>query len=257
VIVTDPPVWADADVSPEDNTKWPPTPLFPDPTITLIDPAWPPLALPDSREIDPVLPTRVVPVLRSIAPDRPDDSAFAVDTTTVPVDELLLPPDVIDTDPPVAAASDAAPPSIRTLPPVWAAVVDPADRRISPPTPLSPPPTIRLMEPPRPPLAVPDWSNIAPELPANVAPVLSSTSPLTPPTPAGADATAMEPEVVAVDRPDVIETLPPVCADPAAFPASITMWPPNAASVVRPADKVMEPPSPLVPVPTTTLIAPP
>jgi len=107
--------------------------------------------------IEPELPDAVVPLLSNNDPEVPDEPAFDVDTVTEPVVALLLPPAMIDTDPPDCDAAVAEPASITTAPPVSPLDV-PADKNNPPPAPLAPEPTTTLTLPPDPLAADPVYS---------------------------------------------------------------------------------------------------
>ena len=110
VIVTGPPTILAALVWPPDSTNAPPTPDLPVPTAMEIEPPRPLLAeLPVPMYSHPVLPTVAKPVLNTIAPLLPDFDAVlvasAVWSTSLPLDDIVLLPEVTNTSPPLEAAA--------------------------------------------------------------------------------------------------------------------------------------------------------
>jgi len=99
-----------------------------------MEPPAPPTATPLLNNSDPELPDDVAPELRVRDPLTPLAGAEAVDTTTPPVDDALLPPLVINTLPPVLVPDVDEPPEMDTAPPATLAAVDePADSTTAPP----------------------------------------------------------------------------------------------------------------------------
>ena len=86
---------------PDDNVTLPPVPLSPDPTLIIKDPPRPLFEVPDPINILPLLPTLDDPVLRIIKPLEPDTPAFALDSSSDPLDEMVPCPVTISTVPPV------------------------------------------------------------------------------------------------------------------------------------------------------------
>jgi len=239
MIDTEPPVCEAAVVAPADRTRTPPLPLLPVPTATLIAPPLPLVANPDTIVTVPLLPSNAVPLLSNTDPDVPADAALDVATVMEPVVALLLPPAMIDTDPPVCEA----------------AVVAPADSTRTPPLPLLPVPTATLMAPPLPLVANPDTMVTVPLLPLNAVPLLNSSEPDVPADAALDVATVMEPVVALLLPPARIDTEPPVCDAAVVEPPCNTTAPPTAPRDC-PADNSKAPPN-VVPLPTVRLIPPP
>jgi len=169
------------------------------------------------------LPEFAVPELNSTTPDVPATTEFADQIDTVPL---------LDEPPPLLTV---------TAPPVALEVVWPALKNIAPPAPLAPVPTTMLMTPPEPAVEYPVNSAMYPELPDFDVPVLNDNAPDTPTL-----------STFAVE----MVTLPvPLLAD---VPVLSWIAPPMPlAYVVRPADSTIDPPTPLDPAPTATLMAPP
>jgi hypothetical protein len=97
------------------------------------------------------------------------------------------------------------------------------------------------MAPPRPPAATPLDTASHPEFPDAVDPLLSSTDPLSRAPLAFADEIVTDPVLDDALPPLTIDTLPPTCPAP----------------VAKPLDKTSEPPAPLLPLPTVTVMLPP
>ena len=114
--------------------------LFDVPLLNTILPLKPPTDAPVASVMLPLAPLPVVPLLNTTLPLLPAVIAFALRMLTAPDDDTLPPPLVTLTIPPVFEAS----------------VVEPADKYMLPPTPLSVWPTVNEMDPADPPDAVPD-----------------------------------------------------------------------------------------------------
>jgi len=153
----------------------------------------PPVAKPDSSAKYPEFPEPVLPLLSVTDPDTPDDAAFDDASTTAPVPLLVLPPDRIDTEPPI--------------PPVE--VVVPLERNSAAPFALFPVPTITLMDPPDPPVPEPEDKRMLPESPSAVLPVNNSIVPEEPVTPPVAVLRMTDPVELLVLAPPTINTEPP------------------------------------------------
>ena len=186
------------------------------------------------------MPDDDMPLLIDSTPDEPAEPTFAECTNTEPDPDDKLEPDPISTSPP--RATDRA---------------VPADAITPPPTPLSPLPTTTLMAPPDPPLALPDNSDNQPLLPDDDAPLLNTNVPDAPLEPTFPLETTIEPELQLTLDPDVITTAPPTPLPLACPPLNDTRPPLPADDVVWPAATTIAPPTPLLPLPTTTLIEPP
>jgi len=208
--------------------------------MTLTEPPDPLAADPVRTTTAPELPDAAVPLLNNSEPDVPDEAAFEVATVMEPVVALLLPPAMIDTEPPTCPTEE----------------VVPADKTIPPPEPLFPAPTKILMLPPLPPVAKPEESVIAPALPAAVLPVNKTAAPLVPLNTALADDSDTEPVELLELPPLTTDTLPPTCAEAVAKPPAITTEPP-VRPLETPAVSETAPPIPLLPAPTTSAIFPP
>ena len=65
--------------------------------------------MPDDTVADPLLPAAVVPVLSSMEPLSPEDSAFALEIVMAPVVDDALAPVIIDTAPPTSGVPAASP----------------------------------------------------------------------------------------------------------------------------------------------------
>jgi hypothetical protein len=144
------------------------------------------------------------------------------------------------------------------LPPVTPfPVTEPADKNTSPPLPLSPLPTETLTLPPRPFTDPPLTTVTQPLLPDADDPVLRLMTPEAPEDKEFAVASHNEPDPELTLDPLNITTDPPF-PDPAASPAVTATLPPTlTAEEVRPALNTIAPPTPLSPLPTTTLTDPP
>lgn len=172
----------------------PPTPLFPVPTSTLIPPARPPAADPESTNSAPELPAEPRPVWRDKVPDSPLVKAGAVKMETAP-ENLALEPERNVTDPP-ATPPRLAPPWNSTLPPCAVAAPRPADMTTEPPPPTaSACPTTILTDPEEllTPVDVPEDNIILPVLLVDEDPVVKSTAPVTNDVNAQPEAILMEP----------------------------------------------------------------
>jgi len=169
------------------------------------------VANPDRNTTEPELPERVVPLLSSNEPDVPDEPAFEVATVMEPVVALLLPPAMIDTEPPNLPDSEAYP----------------EDKYSEPPLPESVLPAKMLTLPPRPDVACPEAIRILPVLPDRVEPDWMETKPLEPETPPWEVATNTLPLDVSALKPLAMLTEPP-------YPATVEDPPPstNAAPPV-------------------------
>ena len=181
----------------------------------------------------PVAPTLDVPVLRAIKPLTPAAPAGAVFKLMVPLDVSVPVPDKMLTDPPLAAVPAVV---VTVLP---AAIVTPA------PAPLPPDPTVRLRAP-----AVLIALPVARlMLPASIVPVpvVRATFPLFPAAPLLAVLSAIEPLEVAAPKPDASVIEPPD-AGASAF---------AMVAVASPATRLIAPPTPTLPLPTLSAIAPP
>ena len=262
---TGPPGLLDCVVTPADSVM--PPPVVEEPTSTEIDPGVvpPPVcramlparaAAPVDTVIDPELYPAVtalpvandrvpeplftdVPVCNRMSPV--DRSPLAVCMITIPLFPPVLAPELTDTAPPV-------PEPERTRP---------ADRNTSPPFPESLLPTTTLIEPLVPPVASPDRMSTQPLFPETDPPVLSTIVPLIPDDVTFAELNVNDPEPDDTLLFAIIDTAPPA-PEPVAAPLTSRILPPAAAlSVVRPALITIEPPLPLLPLPTTTLIDPP
>lgn len=232
--------------TPADMTTLLPATLFPAPTITLIEPPLPPVALPDWSEIQPLLPDLDVPELSRMVPDAAADKTLAVVITIEPEPELTLDPLVTTTAPP--RLEPPKPPDTLTEPPVLPVVVEPLERTIPPAAkpPLVVVPTTMLIDPDLPPVLVPDNSERNPEFPDMEVPELKVREPLAPVDRTLAVAMTMEPDPELILLPLLINTLAPV-----AVPKDTPLW-----SVTAP-DKTMDPATPLSLLPTTMLMVPP
>ena len=105
------------------------------------------------------------PVLRTIPPELPKDSAFAVDNAILPDPELTLEPVTITTAPPKPVPY-ATPPFTDTNPALApGSRTSPASKDMTPPTPERPEPATTLIEPARPPVAAPVVRTMLPEFP--------------------------------------------------------------------------------------------
>ncbi len=105
VIVTAPPVAPGEIVAPAVNRISPPVPLLPLPTANTMLPPRPDVAVPVTKYKAPLLPLFPVPVLITIIPLIPEVPDCSVLMMTSPLAPLVLPPDVMDTLPPVAVAA--------------------------------------------------------------------------------------------------------------------------------------------------------
>jgi hypothetical protein len=140
----------------------PPTPLFPVPTVTLIDPAVPPVAAPVPIESEPDEPELLVPELNVRRPVTPPSPAFEVRIVIAPL-VLAMPC-----------------PLVRPMAPPVSLLLSPEVMVINPPTPLLPVPTVMLIAPPLPSVAAPEPSETVPDEPELVVPELKTSKPLTP-----------------------------------------------------------------------------
>jgi hypothetical protein len=116
------------------------------------------------------------------------------------------------------------PDEIENKPPVFCASVRPADIVISPPVNVVPVPTLSMMSPPLPLVAWPVESVNEPDVPLLVVPEAKCKYPLVPandPPPALTDLIFIEPEVVAVDAPDLSDIAPPVALAPTPLVSSV------------------------------------
>ena len=185
----------------------------PIPTLTLIDPPAPPVALPVPTTSQPVLPDADAPVLSSNDPEVPLEPTSPDNTTTDPDPPLTLVPVLTRTAPPLPEPP-ALPPLKEIKPP--AADVD----RVAPPRTVTEPPipeallpTMTLIPPPLPPVADPLPIAIQPLFPDLDDPVLSVNVPDAPREAASAVATVNEPEPALTLEPLEITMLPPPIVD--------------------------------------------
>ncbi|KAH9148162.1 hypothetical protein AeRB84_008389 [Aphanomyces euteiches] len=120
---------------------------------------------------DPLVPDGDTPLDNMTAPLAPEVPPMAVAKVREPDAAAGLPPDKIETAPPVPVP---LPPFTATLPPTpgVVSVVEPAEIDTMPPVPVLPEPTLIWIEPPRPPDAPPDPNFKSPELPDVDVPVL-------------------------------------------------------------------------------------
>jgi hypothetical protein len=176
--------------------------------------------------ISPLLPAVDAAVLRTIPPES---GLPAVDMIKSPLVAVPVPPApvVIKTSPPAVAPPAALPAVIVSALPAFVPPEDPTVIEIGPPT----PPVVTAPVPIR----------IDPESPAAAAPVLRIAVPVAP----------LLADVINRSAPDLLE-------ETVAEPLSIDIIPPVLeADEVVPADKVIEPPTPLFPDPTVKNIEPP
>jgi len=188
-----------------------------------------PNATPDATITLPLPPAAVVPVLSTIAPLDPTDTAFALLTYTAPLDD----------DPPAPLTTLITPPTLVDD------VVSPAFTYTFPPLLDVDVPTYTLTEPARPLVASPDRNMmlpdppftadpvpivIPPELPDFVVPLLNTTDPLDPAEIAFALRISTNPELDDWPPPLPILTVPPVAVVSIVNPAWITTLPPLPVS---------------------------
>jgi len=222
--------------------------------MTLTEPPDPLAADPVRTTTAPELPDAAVPLINNNDPDVPNEAAFEVANVMEPVVALLLPPAMIDTDPPVCEAAVVAPALITTCPPV-AALDSPADSNIWPPAPLVPGPTTTLALPPCPPVELPVSSTTDPLFPDCASPLLNISNPEVPDDKAGDVANRSEPVELDVLAPLMTETEPPTSLEPVAEPPRIEIIPPDDADDT-PADSTTLAPTPKFVLPPRMLTEP-
>jgi len=143
-------------VDPASTVTLPPEFFVPLPTVMLMAPPWPPVAVPLPIDRLPELPHDVVPELNTRAPLMPLVPAATVLIVNEPPVDVEPWPAIIEIAPPVAPAPAPAVSSMdppRPLVPVW--VVEPPSTVTLPPEFFVPLPTVMLISPPWPPVAVP------------------------------------------------------------------------------------------------------
>lgn len=139
---------------PDESIKEPPV-LVPLPTVTLTDPARPPVLDPLLTEAQPELPDTDAPVCSWSDPDTPAEDTLDVINVRDPEPEEMLLPVRRVIEPPVAAES-----------------ARPASTITAAPCPLADAPAVTLMVPALPEVADPVDTTIGPELPFADGPVL-------------------------------------------------------------------------------------
>ena len=153
-------------LSPDETTTRPAADVSPLPTITLILPDVPLVAVPERITNEPVDPLEDVPVFKAKLPDTPSDPASELKTVNAPLELAVPKPVTRDIEPPVAS------------------VLSPELRTTLAPTKLVPLPAITLTLPLVPPVADPERITIDPELPSDEVPDFNDNDPLVPLEPA-------------------------------------------------------------------------
>ena len=228
---------------PDEISGVPPALLVPLPATTHSAPARPIELAPVPIIIDPAFPPAAVPELKTSIPLLPATPALLVRSTIVPLLDAVPSPD-----------------SSRSRPPD-AIELRPEDSDNKAPAPLVPIPPLSVTNPLRLVVATPEPMQIIPEFPPADDPELKQSKPLDPDAPPFADRTnsapllvavpslaikLRQPPVIVVLRPEATSTFAPAPLVP--LPAETLIAPPQPA-VLAPVAKLTIPPLPVLDVP--------